>query len=250
MSAQILQQVFQLNNEGAALLCSPDVNQTKVAMACFNKALSIASTFPEKPRSSSEERPVPRRNRETGIWDLCLLSTVPIPSFEENNFYFFDQALYLRPEIFVDHMSCNTKTTIEFFAAVTLMNTALAFCRLAHACPDQGQGAKKAEKFLEKSLQLFETVASFLTTLNPVTGMNAKVALFFILAAQNNCSWLCLKLGNHTKGSLVQAQLRSYLERGGAFFPSDSIVFVEEIFLNSTVLAMTNTFSSLPAAAA
>lgn len=244
-SEGLLQQVYRLNNEGVALLSSSSLKESKLAIKLFNEAITLAASFKEK-SSDTEVASTRQPTLETGIWELCLYADVPIPSLEDDAFYYFGQGIYLRPDVFVDHMNCNERSTISFFLAVLLLNTALGCCQVARAC----QYREKAERIFHKALHFYKTAHDFFSDINQSLQMHSKAILFFIVASQNNYSWVCLSLGMHAECRKSQALVAPLVQEGTQSFPADAASFVEEFLLNTTVWSMTDNMSSLPAAAA
>ena len=244
MTTEMLQQVFRLNNEGAALVCSLDLSNTKAAIKHFDLALSIATSCPSsKSTPDAIETDFDERTREVGIWDLCLYSNVP-DQHGDDAFYFFDQAVFLRPDIFVRRMGGSVVKTMTFMAAIVTVNTALAQASLTQ------REFREANRFFCRALHLYAHVVAMLAEHSSLTNQNSKVVLFFVLVAQNNYSLLCLKLGLLSTCRMVQADVYPLLENGAMLLPFDSIPFVDEIYLNTAILASSNTFMTLPAAAA
>lgn len=247
MKAEILETVVRLNNEGAALLSSPSIKETKLAVKLFNEALSVTSSFDDGVDAPFGHTST--ANRDAGINDLCYQANAPIPSVEDNPFYFFDQALHIRPETFVDHMGCNALKTIEFCVAIVLMNAALGCYQVAHECLRR-QKRRQARIFFSKSLHFYANVCVFFTRYNPFESRNSKATLFFMLAAQNNYSLLCLRLGFDKEARLVQGEMAPLMRESALLLPADARRMVGEIVLNTNLFVMTNFFCSCPAAAA
>jgi hypothetical protein len=251
MTVELLHRVFLLNNKGVHLLCSSSLNETKLAMKCFNEAVKIASSFEAEDCDPKDDMDLVEENAlQTGIWDLCSFVRVPIPSLDDATLYLFDNGIYLKPEIFLDYMGCNQKKSMEFFASVVLLNTALACGKLAHVRLAKQEDAAVGALFCKASYFYKSAYECLVESGQGMGQKNVKVVSFFMLAAQNNYSCLCLKLERHSDCRSAQAIIKSFIDHARRFLPMDASPFVEEMFLNNTILEVTGCFSSLAAATA
>lgn len=247
MTTQTLEDIFQLNNTGAYLLCSVDPRDTEAALKCFKKAVAIATASSIQNQFASKS--TYQESNDTGVSELCMFSPAPITLAGEDSFYFFDQVLYLRPDIFVGPMEQSVPKTMEFFMAVTLLNSALALFRVAHDSLAYKQHQEANELFY-KSLHLYAKAVALFTKSNSNIGRNSRAMLFFVLAARNNYLLLCSRLGFHTEARLAHAAMQSIADKAGTLLPLDTSRVVDEIILNTALLRMTDFFFNLPASAA
>ena len=238
---ETLKQIFYLNNEGVALLrcCKP-----KQAILRFNKALTIAASSARSGVGGTSYGLGPAG----GIMDLCHLNPVHLACREEDSFYFFNEAMYLTSETF-QRLGYHIERTLEFFATILLMNTALGHFQLAYASLEQQHHAT-AQQLFEKALKLYGSVANLFSAKRYPAYQRSKTGIFLSLAARNNYIHLCLKLGLKAQAKRALTSIKPFVENGDRFLPSDSMPFVEEMNLNTAVLCMTGVFSHLPAAAA
>lgn len=241
---EVLYKVCRLSNCGATLLCSSSLEDTKLASERFNEAMTIAASFQEE-GTDGDHLP---RHQTLGISDLCLYSTVPIQAHESDSFYFFDQAMYVKPAVFAGQTEGDVPRILRFCAFVLLMNSALTLYKMGYACLGNRQAAD-AERFFHKSLLLYSKAITLLRQ-NNSSIKNSKAMIFFVLAAQNNYMCLCMRLGLFEKAKAAHAAIKALFEQRGHFLSEYSMPWVGEIMLNTAVLTMTDLFTKLPAPAA
>ena len=249
MTTKRLQEVIQLNNEGVNLLCSPILSHSNLAMQCFSQAINVA--FSLTPNGGGNQRShMDSRNADADEWNLFSSATVPIVFPEHHDiFYFFDQGIYIQPDLPLAHKECTEEDALQLLTAILLLNTALGCCQIAYAHLFQQQ-REKANRIFSKALHLYHSVEELAQNFDSLAKPSYNSFLFFRLVALNNYSWLCLQMGMHAECRKAQSIIPSHVESGDWSLPRGAMVFIEELYLNSKMLAMTDLFSALPASAA
>jgi len=195
----------------------------KKAFECFRKALKLLKEFEEPPEESKANSSLfQQEQHEEDPHHPHSCSSVPVPHFEDKEFYIYGNALMFDP-----FSTCSPHLSLDFYGAVILFNMGLSL---------HWKGKDRCEqKALERSVTCYELSLQLLEDLDE----QSYVSNMLLTAIWNNMSHIHFLLGEHDTALDMLDEIRK-LSSSLRGMKNNSIVFqpghVEEFFLNGVVM--------------
>lgn len=228
-----------LNNEGVACL---RIGNPQRAIVNLKQSLHM---FDESLRSNQSDR---QMCSQIDFNDMCSLSSVPfLGKLDGNDFHLFDSAITLtRPPT-----EPNAASSLAFYTASAMLNLALGYhqfgqmAKLSASKLDQ----TRSGAILEKADRLYQAVLHVMDVSSQQDASLGGIFRFYSLAAQNNRLGIALAV---SAAGGATSQLKATLDQmmnciSDLGCSNLGYEYLNEFFLNSTLLEMTSMFTTLPA---
>lgn len=234
----MVNEALYLNNQGVSFLSSGKPQQ---AILQFKRSLSILDGSLRWPTDSPRET-------NTNLNQLCFLNCAPfLTTVDGDDFHLYDSAIAMaQPQDGVFDQSI-----LAFYTAAGMLNLAMGFHqlgRMAKLSVSKNDQAR-SQAMLVKADRLYQAVLRLMDV--NIQG-DASVNGFFrflSLAAQNNRLAISLEVEQESSETIKKSmdQMMKFINVQGCSNLGFEDKYMNEFFLNSTILEMTSMLTTLAA---
>lgn len=241
----LLEQIIRLNNEGAALLETNTFQNIRAALNPFKRALAateVLNGLPPVPHAASGS------SLNISLGHLCEGTKIRVRTDANAGLYFYSHALSIKPN------AIQGPQAVSMSVAIVLSNMALACYQLASYCstkPKCPLMRQRTNVYFQTCLTMYGEVVKVGRASEEGQAMQSGALVLLALAAQNNISWIKLKLGALEESKQAHMELeRMVTSQNTQTLPMEEQDIIQEFLLNTMVLSLTGYFSELAAGAA